>query len=128
MAPRKPTPIAPVTPDPDPTLPFYVITIQGKEYKMVFQHKSLAHAEDVLRSKGYDVNLLGVYLNRTFSNVRVLFAASLLAYQPEFPFEEALDLVDNDTIIPILVALSKAWDNSMPVPDPDAANPPPPTP
>lgn len=124
MATRKPA----IVPTPDPTLPFEPITIDGKTYKMVFQHAALAHAEDVLRARGHEVNLLGIYLNRTFSNVRVLFAASLLAYHPELPFEEALGLVDNETIIPILVALSKAWNKSMPAPDPDAANPPPPTP
>jgi hypothetical protein len=107
---------------PNPTLPFTEITIEGKTYKMVFQHAALALAEDKLRAKGHDVNLLGVYMQRTFSNVRVLFACSLIAYQPDIDFEKVQDLVDHENIIEILAAVSGAWTKSMA--PPDSENPP----
>jgi hypothetical protein len=107
---------------PNPVLPFTPITIDGRTYKMVFQHASLAKAEDELRARGHDVNLLGVYLKRTYSNVRVLFAASLLAYQPEMDFEEAQNLVTDKTIVEILVAVNDAWNKNTP--DPEKSNPP----
>lgn len=104
------------TTTPDPTLPFTPITIDGKEYKMVFQHAALALAEDKLLAKGYEVNLLISYLRRTFSSMRVLFAASLVAYHPEVDFNEAQNWVTHDNILEIIQAVDAAWKKSMPEP------------
>jgi hypothetical protein len=105
---------------PDPSLPFTGITINGKVYKMVFKHSSLAIAEDKLLARGYEVNLLVSYLRRTFSSVRVLFAASLLAYHPDLDFNEAQDLVDDENILEIVQAIDKAWHKSSAEADADA--------
>ena len=90
---------------------------------MVFQHAALAVAEDKLLAKGYNVNLLVSYLRRTLSSVRVLFAASLVAYHPDLDFDEAQNLVDHDNIVEILQAIDNAWKKNLPDPSPDPPQP-----
>src|SRR5580704_7905045 len=98
---RKTTPAVPAA---DPTLPFTEITIAGATYKMCFDYEALAKAETILVRMGHDVNLNVCLPRLNFANTRVLFAASLLAYQPETDFEVAKALVSRLNLFAILDA------------------------
>lgn len=99
----------------DPTLPFTEVTIAGRLYKCAFDYESLAKAEMLLISRGhYDANLLYRLPHLTFDNVRVIFACSLLAYQPEIDFAEAKALVTAQNLFEIANKMMDAWKANMP--------------
>jgi hypothetical protein len=114
----------PKPPAPNPAKPFTEVTIDGTTYKMCFTYAALAHAEDILTARGYDINIVRFMLKRNFSTTREVFVASLLEYQPElFPggdeergpaIDKLLGLVREDTILEILVAVDAAWKQSTP--------------
>lgn len=104
----------------DPTLPFTEITIGGAVYRMCFDYEALAQAETRLSAMGHDVNLNLCLPRLNFASTRVLFAASLLAYQPNTDFVAAKALVTRDTLVPILEKMLAAWSQSMPEPDANA--------
>ena len=108
------------SPQPTPAQPFTPIEIDGKTYKMVFTFGALELAEERLLAKGFDANLLMAMVRRTFSTTRTLFAASLYAYHPEVDFDEARDWVTQGNITEILLAIDKAWKQSMPDAEPGA--------
>lgn len=98
----------------NPALPFTTIEIDGVIYKMCFQHRALARAEDALLKKGHDVNMLVPMLRRTYSTTRVLFAASLYTYHPDLDFEAAQDLCRPDNVLEIMQACDAEWKQAMP--------------
>jgi hypothetical protein len=102
----------------DPTLPFTEITIAGAVYKMCFDYEALAQAETRLVRMGHDVNLNVCLPRLNFANTRVLFAASLLAYQPDTDFETAKAMVSRLNLFAVLDAMMTAWNESVPDPDP----------
>jgi hypothetical protein len=108
--PRKATPTA----SPNPTLPFQTIEIDGVAYKMCFDYEALAQAEEALMRKGYEVNLLIAMIRRNFSTLRVLFAVSLMPYQPDMDFHVAQSLVTKHNVLNILQAVDQAWAQSTP--------------
>lgn len=99
----------------NPTLPFEEITIGGTTYKMCYDYDSLANAESLfIRQQDVDVNLNFCLPRLNFSSVRTLFACSLLAYQPDTKYKDAVALVTRDNNIAILQAIIKAWNLSVP--------------
>jgi hypothetical protein len=111
MSPKKKLAAVPA-PEIDRTLPFTEITIDGKVYKMCFQHRALAAAEDALLAKGHDVNILIPMLRRTFSSLRVLFAVSLYTYHPELDFAATQDWVTHDNLLEVIQAVDESWNQS----------------
>lgn len=109
----------------DPTLPFTEITIDGVTYKMCFVFDALAQAEDALIAAGHDANLMFRCPPFTFASIRILFAASLLAYQPDTDFETAKSLITFRNKGVVLSAVMKAWNLNMPAPDTDVPKGPP---
>ncbi|GGA80690.1 hypothetical protein GCM10011507_34880 [Edaphobacter acidisoli] len=107
----------------DPTLPFTEIEIDGKTYKMCFNHRALARAEVKLLAAGHDANLLLRIGNLTFDSVRTLFAVSLYHYQPEMDFDTALKLFTRELALPITNAMLEAWNGNMPKPEADSGRP-----
>ena len=107
----------------DPTLPFTEIEIGGKTLKMCFDYEAMAIAETKLLAMGHEVNLNWCLPNLNFANTRILFAASLLTYQPDTDFEAAKMLVTRENVIPIVEMMLDAWNINMPEPE-KKANPP----
>ena len=101
----------------DPTLPFTEIEIGGKIYKMCFNHEALAQAEAKLLAEGHDANLLFRAPPFTFGNIRILFAVSLMPYQPDTDFEAAKNLVNWENKGKVLSEVLKAWNINMPEPE-----------
>ncbi len=108
----------------NPALPYKEIEINGQTLKMVFDYGALATAEDELYRKGYEASLLGAMLKRgrTFSSLRVLFAMSLYAYQPEIDPVQAQNWLTADNLLQVIAAVDRAWDTSVPdaTPETDA--------
>lgn len=109
----------------DPSLPFSVITLGGNEYRMCFDLGALAEAEESLVAKGHDVNLLAALPRLNLNSTRILFAASLYAFQPEISFQQALALVTPQSLFQVASAVVDAWKESMPEPDVSASQNPP---
>jgi hypothetical protein len=107
----------------DPALPFTEITVAGTVYKMCFDYEALAQAETRLVRMGHDVNLNTCLPRLNFANTRVLFAASLLAYQPEMDFAAAKAMVTRLNLFEVLNAMILSWNESMPEPDSDPLPP-----
>jgi hypothetical protein len=107
----------------DPTLPFTEIAIAGKTYKMCFDYEALAQAETRLVKMGHDVNLNVCLPRLNFANTRVLFAASLLTYQPDTDFVAAKALVTRLNLFAVLNAMITAWNEEMPEPEADPLPP-----
>jgi len=107
-------------PDPrkiDPTVPYTIIEIGGTTYKLACTHRGIALAEEELLRRGRsDVNLLVAKLRPSVGGTRVLFAASLLHYQPETDFEAAQDLVNDENLVEVLNALDASRAKSFPEP------------
>lgn len=101
----------------DPTLPFTSIEIDGETYKMCFDHGALAVAEEALMERGFDANLMFRCPPFTFSSIRILFAASLLAYQPDTDFEKAKSLITFRNKAQVMAGVIAAWNISVPVPE-----------
>jgi hypothetical protein len=102
----------------DPVLPFTEVEIDGKTYKCAFSYKALAKSESFLISRGHtDANLLYRLPHLTFDNVRVIFACSLVPYQPDMDFEAAMELVTPGNIFGIIEKMLKAWGAAMPEPE-----------
>lgn len=113
---RSNTGVAPMpAPKPKQVLPYTEVTLDGKIYKACFDYDALGRAETALIARGHhDANLLYRMPHPSFDNVRVIFAVSLLAYQPELSFEDAKKLVTPKNIFVVTEALYSAWNQSMP--------------
>lgn len=115
-----------ITPIPvDPTIETTDVVIGDKVYRMCFDLRSLAIAEEKLVGEGHNVNLL-VALPRMdkIVNIRILFAASIQRFHPEIDFEDGLNLLNISNIYKVANAIASAVEKSMSVPDKDVkANP-----
>ena len=74
-------------------------------------------------AQGHDANLLFRAPPFTVDNIRILFAASLIPYQPDTDFEAAKALVTWENKAVIFKAVLDAWGISMP--EPEAGSDPP---
>lgn len=102
----------------NPVLPFTEVKIGDTVYKCAFDYNSLAVGETILLSRGHlDANLLYRLPHLTFDSVRVIFACSLLAYQPEMDYAKAKALVTPLNLIEITNKIVDAWKSNMPEPE-----------
>jgi hypothetical protein len=108
----------------NPVMPFSEIEIGGKNYKMCFGYDALADAETKLLAQGHDVNINFCLPRLTFANTRILFAASLLHYQPDIDFKASLALVTRDNNITIVNRIIEAWNLNTPEVEESAGDPP----
>jgi hypothetical protein len=100
-----------------PELPFEPITIDGTEYKMCFDFGALAAAEEKLTEVGAlkPTETLAFYPWRlNMRTLPLLFAASLMHYQPNITLAEARKLVTWVTYPGIAEAIVLARDASLP--------------
>lgn len=98
----------------DPTLPNTPIEIDGKKLDLCFDLGALAEAEDHFLREGKDVNILTALPRLNLSNVRVLFAASLRKFHPEYTFDAAVKLVTLANLYLITNLIQQAWQDAMP--------------
>jgi len=98
----------------DPTLPYEEIVIDGQTYKMCFDFRAMAKGDAKLRAAGVDSRLLWQMPQLTLENLPIVFAASLVAFHPEISFEDAIALVDWDTIFELRDKVIEAWSAAFP--------------
>jgi hypothetical protein len=101
----------------DPTLETSSVTVQGREYTLCFDMRTLAKVERELRAQGHAVTLLESLPSQTLEHTLVTFAATLRRFHPEIPFVQALALPKMADIYAISLAIADAWKKSLPVPD-----------
>ena len=96
----------------DPLLEHAVLTIDGKEYRMVYSFFAIALAENMAKC-----NLLSALENLTNLNAQQLLGltyAGMKVLQPNVTMEEVGKLIRLDTIGPVTMALAEAYSKSLP--------------
>ena len=91
-------------------LPFYPIDLDGKSYKLCFDLRELAKAEQELRREGHGVDLL-LALNVGALNldaVETLFAATVRTFHPELKYDDAVALVTLSSVYHIATVILEA--------------------
>ena len=105
----------------DPSLPFTVVTIRGKEYKLCMNFRAMAIGERKLNQAGVQFTFFDEIRNwRQMDIATNIFAASLSAFQPDMPFAQAAALVDYDSWPEVQAGLADAISQAFPDPDPPA--------
>jgi hypothetical protein len=110
----------------DPTLPKTPVEVGGKTYNLCFDLGALAEAETAINAElaktGRIVNLLAAFSVHTLATTRIMFAAAVRTFHPEFSFEQALALPKLTDMYRIGAAVVKAYTEAMV--EPEEANPP----
>jgi hypothetical protein len=91
-------------------LPFYPVELDGKTYKLCFDMRELAKAEQELRREGHRVNML-LALNvgsLDLDAVETLFAATVRTYHPELKYDDAVALVTLRSVYQIATLILEA--------------------
>lgn len=128
MAKRKLAVVAPadnMRPD-DPSLRTTPIKMDGIDYTMCLDLRSLAAGEARLNRAGASINLIQALPRLNLESTMVIFPCSIQRFHPNIGFEEAQKLVSLNNLWDIVAAVQSAWEQAMPAPKPDSGTDPPP--
>lgn len=104
-----------------PVLPRVPLTLNSKEYHLVFSFNALARMEQLT-----GLNAFGTFdfSNLTATNLRAMLFATLLTENPDITLEETGELIQPGDVGAIYEALLKAWVGSQPEKKDNKENPP----
>jgi hypothetical protein len=107
----------------DPTAPGEEITLQGRQYNLVFTYGALATAEQKLSTAGRKVSMFEIFDWQKVgaSELQVMLFAALQHHHGELTFDEAVALLTLRNYAAVHAALVQAYVKSMADPDEKAA-------
>jgi hypothetical protein len=107
---KKTTAISAV-PTVNPALPKVPITLNGKQYRLVFDFNAIARVEELT-----GMNLFGSFdfTNLNASKFRAMLYASLLKENPAITLDEAGELINAKNLAEITIKMVEAWHGSRP--------------